>query len=258
MATTTQLTVDANTIGLWHMDGTAASAAKIDNAEGTAALDLTENLLPLSATGVIVPTTDGAYSTTLGTNVSVADNAALDVSNITIEGWFKTASNTCGFCHRYTDGTNRSFRFIITATGKLEIIMYDSGNNNSTPIDSTTTINDGAWHYFAVTFDGTTIKLYVDPASSTPQATTTSISSLAASSAPFIIGKGNPVETGNPTVTFDEFRYSNTARTGTAIYNYYNDIATTSVKTVNGLAVTSVKTINGLAIASVKTVNGLA
>lgn len=46
-----EMSVDANTIALWHMNGDVGTAEKLDNAEGTDILDLTEVNGPVSASG---------------------------------------------------------------------------------------------------------------------------------------------------------------------------------------------------------------
>lgn len=224
MATTNPLTADASTVLLYHMDGAAASAGKKADSSANA-LNLTETGTPTAATGQITPTASGAYACSAGTNfIQLTSNSVLNVSNITIEGWFSTASSNCGFFHRYVGVGNRMFRAIITAGGKLGVIFYNNTDANFSEVDSTTTINTGAFFYFAITYDGSNVNIYINPSSSTPEVTSAQANTLASATANFVIGSSNPVEAGNPTVTVDEFRYSSTARSGVSIYNYYNNI----------------------------------
>lgn len=223
MATTNPLTVDGNTVGLWHMDGTAGAAGKKADASSNA-LNLTENSSPTAATGQIIPTANGAYGTTAGSSVSAATNAVMNVSNLTIEGWINTSSTNVGMCHRYTGVANRMFRIFIDAGSKLNVVFYDNTDGNRTTLTSATSVATGAWVYFAVTYDGTTKKIYINPSSTAVDASAADTFTMASATSNFIIGAGNAVETGNPTGSWDEFRYSSSARTGTEVYNYYNNI----------------------------------
>lgn len=79
-ATTVPPVSDANTYSLWLMDGTVGSAAKIDNAESTAARDLVEAGAVTAGTGQTTPTANGSYNG-FGANKNVS------VANVNLATW---------------------------------------------------------------------------------------------------------------------------------------------------------------------------
>lgn len=87
----------------------------------------------------------------------------------TIEGWFRS-TNTVGFEVIYNYGVTvanqRASLMIQNGGGKL----YYAGQNND--LVGNTVITDGLWHHVAATFDGTTLKLYVDGVEETSKSTT--------------------------------------------------------------------------------------
>lgn len=83
---------------------------------------------------------------------------------LTVEAWIKTSqsgsTNPQIVCA--DDSANRRFmQFRLSTTGKLEFILLTSGGTAHV-CDGTTTINDGASHHVVGTYDGTTMKVYVD------------------------------------------------------------------------------------------------
>lgn len=232
MATTTQLTVDANTIALYHMDGTAGSAAKVDNAEGTASRDLVENNVPTSSTGQIIPTSDGAYDLDGASQyLSVADDASFDgQTNFTVEFWLNpdaTGEDDQPISKfGATVATNQSWRTIFDASNHL---FGEVGNGTTVgTIATATAVSTGAWTYFALTYDGSQAlgsrgKLYINGVDATTADTTPN--TMLAGTAQFIIGNRDGFPGGgfyNGKV--DEIRISNKTRTSTEISNYYNDV----------------------------------
>ncbi len=72
--------------------------------------------------------------------------------------WIKTTANTANtaIVHWGASGSfsRSSFKYNKTGTIRFE---YQGGGHNSA-----TAVNDGEWHHIAYTYDGSTIKLYVD------------------------------------------------------------------------------------------------
>lgn len=72
--------------------------------------------------------------------------------------WIKTTANTAntGIVHWGASGafSRSSFKFNKSGTIRFE---YQGGGHNGVTI-----VNDGNWHHIAYTYDGSTIKLYVD------------------------------------------------------------------------------------------------
>jgi len=161
--------VDDDTVALWHMNGTAGSAAKKDNAEGTAGYDLTEVNTPTAATG-FDGEANGAYSLAAASNqyLNAGDNSVFDITTSTdktLECWVKTG----------TTGTVRAIMGKWNVSGKNWLLRIEStgiprfyvGNGSSTTgisISATTDIADDAWHYVAVSYNSSDDKarIYVD------------------------------------------------------------------------------------------------
>ncbi|MCB9224967.1 MAG: T9SS type A sorting domain-containing protein [Crocinitomicaceae bacterium] len=82
----------------------------------------------------------------------------------TIEAWINTSTSTAD-AHYITDygyfGTSsldngKRFTLLLTNTHQFRVEIRGWGLN------ATTALNDGVWHHVAATFDGTTVRLYVD------------------------------------------------------------------------------------------------
>jgi VCBS repeat-containing protein len=111
-----------------------------------------------NATGSNILTLDGAND-----HVTITHDAALNVANWTIESWFQTSAhgdtNAGRIVSKAAAGAN-GYALLISE-GKL----LAATNGSGTPvITSPNTYNDGAWHHTAATFNGSTLKLYVDGA----------------------------------------------------------------------------------------------
>jgi hypothetical protein len=94
-----------------------------------------------------------------GSNVSVPHNAALALTQFTVAAYVKTNQATATTKRIvYKEGAGgENYSLNITSTGKAEIQF-----NGSNYAFSTTNVNDNLWHYIAGTYDGATLKIYVD------------------------------------------------------------------------------------------------
>jgi len=77
----------------------------------------------------------------------------------TIEGWVKFTSTSYGPILGYGNDANTGQAFGLGVHGGIGKAYFYSQN---TDVAGNTLINNGAWHHIAVTYDGTTIKMYVD------------------------------------------------------------------------------------------------
>ncbi|MEM4400525.1 MAG: phospholipase D-like domain-containing protein [Candidatus Nitrosocaldus sp.] len=117
------------------------------------------------------------YFTADGSNfVSIPDSQELRLTNFTVSAWFRTTMNNNsqvaiivnkgGFG---TDGSNvadMNYGIWITGSnqgvrGKVEA-GFEDANGRDYFVTSPNTYNDGQWHYAVVTYDGSTLRLYVD------------------------------------------------------------------------------------------------
>ncbi len=75
----------------------------------------------------------------------------------TVACWIKTEwGSTSGLVHWGASGTKSRSSFKYQNTGVIRYEFQGGGINGVTPV------NDNAWHHVAYTYDGTTIRLYVD------------------------------------------------------------------------------------------------
>ncbi|HMJ34003.1 MAG TPA: LamG-like jellyroll fold domain-containing protein [Baekduia sp.] len=151
-----------------------------DEASGTTATDGTGNGLNGSITGAVRSST-GKFGGALSFNgtsdvVSVADNAKLDLTTgMTLEGWVNPTTLAGSW---RTVGIKEN-------TGALVYALYATNNTNmpsghvSTPAESDTrgtgTVPLNAWTHLATTYDGATLKMYVNGTLASSKAVTGSM-----------------------------------------------------------------------------------
>ena len=124
-----------------------------------------------SAITVSVVDSAGFHSLSLnGTSsyVSVPNSASISISGpITIEAWIKVNAINGNYqdivCKESYGqaGTGGGYEFAITNTGKVRLDLYQSHNQYTTAIGSTT-VSTGVWHHVAGVFDGSQIRVYLN------------------------------------------------------------------------------------------------
>ncbi len=150
-------------------------------------------------------------------NVTIADDNTLDITTaITLEAWVYATKNSGiqNVINKSSSATNNGYIFPRTNDGWANAAFYlHVGGGWQTLFAAYPSLN--AWHHLAATYDGTTMKIYIDgvlAASKTATGTMTT--------------NTNPVTLGNQTGWSeyfggygDEFRIWNVARTQTQIQN---------------------------------------
>ena len=135
------------------------------------------------ASATPTPPQPGANALDLGAGsayVTFGDKDKLDVSQFTIETWFRrdgpgtaytTGSGGIDLVPLVThgapeaDGSNLDANWVlgINASGNvLAADFEDEATGLNHPVSGTTAITDGSWHHAAATYDGTTWRLYLD------------------------------------------------------------------------------------------------
>ncbi|HKU77567.1 MAG TPA: LamG-like jellyroll fold domain-containing protein [Pyrinomonadaceae bacterium] len=124
-----------------------------------------------SAITVIVPGASGLHSLSLnGTSsyMSVPNSSTINISGpITVEAWIKLNSVNGNYqdivCREAWGqaGTGGGYELAITNTGKLRLDLYQSHNQYTTAIGSTT-VTTNTWHHVAGVFDGSQMRVYLD------------------------------------------------------------------------------------------------
>lgn len=264
MATTTPFNA-TNAYALWLMDGTVGTAAKQDNAEGTAARDLVEVGTLTSGTGQTTPTSNGTYG-------NFATGRYLTVTNANLLTW-PTGAQTWEmwvYFNNIPTGGGAAFPFSKNgATAGPYIAVIDDGTiggrlyTGSGTYDfgfAGTAVTASAWHYIAVVYEPSTrVDIYLDGVRINHN--TSSIPAAVVNANGIDLGIGTQVSQQSSAVDgyIDAFKISTVALTDNDISTYYaGAVGPTNVKTWDGVTQsTGIKTYEGVALANVKSVNGI-
>jgi hypothetical protein len=209
------------TLALWNLNGSANSGSKKTD-DGPSGLTLTEIGSPTSATGTTTPTADGAYTLNGSSQYLSAGDAGFITGNgaRTIDAWVKRA-NTSGEHSIFQYGSLANYQLwklsiLGSGDGRLRMEMYGDGCN------STGTINDTNWHYVAATYNGTTVRYYID-GSSAGSCTFTQTPNTALSGTSYIgIVSNGPAEYFSGYI--DRVRFMQGEKTASEISDYFNSM----------------------------------
>jgi len=210
---------DANTVGLWHLDEVTGSGAYIKDSSG-----LNNNGTPTGTTLSAGVFGNGRTFGSTSDIVSIADNDSLSfTTTMTAEGWFKTsdASATTQFIvNKQLGGTYWPEYILYVSAGS--VMGYINSANSSTNAKTVTSPSalyaDGNWHHAAMTYDGSSLKLYVD---GVHVATTVASITLWNSTSAVGIGRDPGTNTSRFIGSLDEVRLSNVTRTADQIRQTY-------------------------------------
>ncbi|MFH1231257.1 MAG: LamG domain-containing protein [Planctomycetota bacterium] len=140
-------------VGWWRFDG---------NADDSTANNLDGVAYGVSyAEGIV-----GQAASFTGTSyVVVEDNALLEVDDITLEAWVKAEASPGNYKYiagkRYSGGAG-SYALYTGGNGGLRFYINRSGGYTLSPAVTAAVIWDGKWHHVAGTYDGITVRFYVD------------------------------------------------------------------------------------------------
>ncbi|HSZ83783.1 MAG TPA: C25 family cysteine peptidase [Polyangia bacterium] len=227
-------TWDTSFKGVWHLNQSPVTT-QTDSTSTAANATSTGTPAPATATGLI----SGGVSTSSTTGAGYFDLSTSTAFNylaadaFTYSGWFNTADTSGPLLSQRDAGgkpvidINIGYDGLTSSPGKLTVLFRDDGNNAPGEVVGTTTVSDGAWHFFAVTRSGATLQVYLDGASIgiNAGASTSTITTTLRD-----IGReGNWVAASYGTTdqqylaaTFDEYRISKTLRTSDWIVTDYN------------------------------------
>lgn len=142
---------------------------RLGEASGTQAADASGNARhgtyvgspTLGVTGLLTGDPDTCITLPGATTerVEITYAAWMDASAVTTEAVVQTTASAIGNIVDRDDPSPRVFQFRMTGAGKVEFIVI--GGSSPSAVGSTS-INDGNPHHVAATYDGATIKVYVD------------------------------------------------------------------------------------------------
>lgn len=202
---TGELPVDANTVGLWHLNETSGSTTYIKDSTSN------HNDAYVNNTATVVNGISGKARTFGGTGndyLVVADNASLNPTQLTVEAWVKNPVTQTFVVYKYNGNSPfQGYGLHVGAIVANTPACWVGGNAWTSAI---TTVNDGKWHHLACTYDGTNVRIYVDGILEAFKPQTASLTYATN----LIIGNGAGI-------TIDEVRVSNIARTAAQISEDY-------------------------------------
>ena len=159
-------------------------------------------------------------------------SSSLQIPRFTVSSWFKTSTNfgTEGFIVNKgglgtdTAGSNMNYAIWMTNGEQLRA-GFETGSGSDNFVTSSARYNDGLWHYVTLTYDGTSVKLYVDGA----QVATTPTSSSPETTNTLPVRVGGNSQTANRFFTgnLDEVRIWNRALSAQEVADAFNGIPNT-------------------------------
>lgn len=262
---TDNLTTSIN--AYWKLDESSGNAS-----DSVGSITLTNNGTTPFATGKINNGADfGNPNTTK--YFTTSNTLGIDGGAISYAFWMKPAAlSPIGDDYRLfeqinTASSKTAYRFICKDTSGTRKIVFNrlAMNVANVDIDYNITMTTGTWYHIAYTYDGSTMRGYVN-GSEVGNNTGSGNGNLATGYNPGVhIGADNGGSGQAFDGMMDEIGVWSRALTAGEVSQLYNSgsglqypFVTSAIKTVDGLAIASVKTVDGLAIASVKTINGLA
>lgn len=181
-ATTDASTVLANGPSVFYRLADTATAAMADSSGGANTGQYIPSAVTLGQPGPFSddPATSAAATWTIGQSFP---SLPLYAHPRTLEGWVKTTSGGFGFLAGY--GSQSNTEAFAVGVGPDEV--YVAGYNDDLTFTPTVSLDDGNWHFVAVTTNGTTATAYVDGTSLGTQPFGTPLDTLPATSG-FLVG----------------------------------------------------------------------
>jgi hypothetical protein len=115
--------------------------------------------------------------------VQIADSSALDVAQVTVCTWIyihTTPAVGSGIIHSRENGYAGGYLMLATGNGTVRFYVYDGAYKYA---ETNASVPAGEWVHLAGTYDGTTVRVFVNGTAQTATATASSIVYLGANRA---------------------------------------------------------------------------
>jgi hypothetical protein len=139
---------------------------RADGSDGTTLVDLTgTNDAILTDVDVLTHLGRAVLFDGDDDNIVIADDGSYSSQTFTIEAWFKSDADSSGVAQRIVSkalGASSNTWTLSVANGELTAASQINGVPFTLTGTSGGDVRDGLWHHAAYSFDGTTLRLYLD------------------------------------------------------------------------------------------------
>lgn len=159
---TSDLVSTSNLIGYWNLDDTTGTSATDGSVTGN---DGTLTNTTFDASSVATNQNFGIDLDGVNQHVVIPYDAAYEMDQLTVSIW--AYSESAGAIAQIftkdqsSGGTNRSWQFRKDSDEKIRFIVWNE-SSALTSLVSGNTISSSTWTHIAGTWDGTTVKIYID------------------------------------------------------------------------------------------------
>ena len=159
-------TGEVDEVRVWNDDLTTQ---QVSDASAGTSFNTGEQVLYLPFSGSIGYNYAPSLTATGSNYFDVASSPSLQLSQFSVAAWFKTSTNFAsnafivnkGGFGSESSGQNLNYGIWMNSAEQVKA-GFEASNGADYIVTSPNTYNDNIWHYAVVTYDGATVKLYID------------------------------------------------------------------------------------------------
>ncbi len=169
-------TEDSNIRGFWHLEEGQPNGAVVKDS-GSLANTLTPTNSVASTSGVLgnARAFDGTNDYLACTDANCGGTTKLDIGtgSWSVSAWVNTTKIPAQHVINKGSAAGQfTYQLFLANGGSPAFGLSNTGDTNFTEASASARVNDGFWHHLAGTYDGTTIKIYIDGVLQTSSTTT--------------------------------------------------------------------------------------